>query len=270
MRDNNITEHRTLGATILERFKALPASAEKKEVAPYAKAFANEHAQYEKASKLAETAQSNRESALKNINKADNTLDLSVEQLARKMIGANLGKRTNPFDGISPYAPSKLTNLAYATEAKEVRNLLAKLAKTKPPKEVAQAAAACLKNVANVEAALSALTKPQAIYTKALSDRDALLPAWQKALSRFEKHAAAAWDDDDALVKELFAPPESVQAPRAKRTKKTKSKSGGESDTGSESGHGSGTTPPSGGSSSPTGSTSAPPQTATEKPQAKK
>jgi hypothetical protein len=63
-------------------------------------------------------------------------------------------------------------------------------------------------------------SKPQAAYTRALEAREALLPAWSKALRFLKKHTAAAWDEDVATYKSIFAPPEAVQAPKKKRPAK--------------------------------------------------
>ena len=141
--------------------------------------------------------------------------------LADKIVGAGLGTRKNPFESYSKYAPSKLTELPYAEEPKAIRALGVTLTKKKPPADVAKALAKSLKDATALEAALNKLIMPQAGYSKALGNRDALLPAWSKALGKLKKHAAAAWDEDVATYKAIFAPPGALQAPKKKRAKKT-------------------------------------------------
>jgi hypothetical protein len=77
-----------------------------------------------------------------------------------------------------------------------------------------------LKAADAIEAALAKLTKPQAAYTKALAEREALLPSWAKALRKLKLHAAVAWDEDAGTYKAVFAPPGAVQAPKKARAKK--------------------------------------------------
>lgn len=139
--------------------------------------------------------------------------------LADRTVGAGLGKRQNPFAGYSKHSPSQLTSLAYADEPKAARELVAAILKKKPPSDVAKVAAKVVKDAAALDAALSRLTKPQAAFAKALADRDALLPAWTKALRRLKKHAAAAWDEDEGTYKALFAPLGAVQAPKKRRSR---------------------------------------------------
>ena len=98
--------------------------------------------------------------------------------------------------------------------------LCGKIAKVDAPKDVAAAAAACVKNAQAVLSRLAALLKPQGTYGKMLQTRDALLPAWTKSYNTLKKQAAAAWDDDPATFDSVFASVESIQAPKSKRAKK--------------------------------------------------
>jgi hypothetical protein len=98
-----------------------------------------------------------------------------------------------------------------------MRELAEAIEKKAPPASVKKALATCLKNASSIETALGKLTGPQAAYTKALGDRDALLPDWSKALRRLKKRAAVAWEDDEGTYKAVFAAVESIQAPKTKR-----------------------------------------------------
>ena len=51
--------------------------------------------------------------------------------------------------------------------------------------------------------------------------RDELLPQWTRAYGRLKKIAAAAWVDDEATYGSVFAPVDAIQAPKARRAKKT-------------------------------------------------
>lgn len=186
-------------------------------VRPHLNAFKGAHTRYEAACVRAEAAKEKRDEALSVVGIVDEGFDGTVNELADKMVGAGIGKRQNPFAGLSTYSPSKLTSLAYADEPKAARDLVGALSKKKPPAEVAKVAARLLKDASAVEAALKKLTAPQAAYSKALGDRDALLPDWDKSLRTLKKYSAAAWDGDDATFKALFAPVGAVQAPRKRR-----------------------------------------------------
>ena len=150
--------------------------------------------------------------------------DTGIDALADRIVGAGLGTRKNPFAAYSRHAPSKLTELPYAEEPKAIRALGVELGRKSPPAEVTKALGKSLKDADALELALNKLIKPQAAYSKALGDRDALLPAWIKALSKLKKHAGAAWDEDVATYKAIFAPPGALQAPKKKRAKTTAAK----------------------------------------------
>jgi hypothetical protein len=132
-------------------------------------------------------------------------------------VGAQLAPRNHPFQGFSRHSPTDLGALAWATEAKEALALVAKVRQKKPPKQVATQLSKVEKDARAVERALKAAARPQARYGTTLAARDALLPAWTKAMSKLKKHAAAAWDEDEATYKAIFAPPERVQAPAPRR-----------------------------------------------------
>lgn len=217
----SITEYRAHGAIILERLSGTTIPVALK---PHVVAFTKAHDGYEAAAVVADGARGKRDIALGAVGEADDAFDTGVNVLADKVVGAGLGARKNPFAAYSKHTPSKLTDLPYAEEPKAIRALGVELGKKKPPAEVAKALARTLKDAEGLEAALSKLIKPQAAYSKALGDRDALLPAWTKALGKLKKHAGAAWDEDVATYKAIFAPPGAIQAPKKARAKKTPAK----------------------------------------------
>lgn len=196
-------------------------------VKPHLTAFKGAHARYEAACVKADATKEKRDEALSAVGTVDDGFDGTVNDLADKMVGAGVGKRQNPFAGLSPHSPSKLAGLAYADEPRAARDLVGALSRKKPPAEVAKVAAKLLKDASAVEAALKKLTAPQAAYSKALGDRDALLPDWEKSLRTLKKYSAAAWDGDDATFKALFAPVGALQAPRKRRARAAAPKGNG-------------------------------------------
>lgn len=147
-------------------------------------------------------------------------LDPSVEALADAMVGAAMGKRKNPFQGLSPHAPGAMKELAYADEVKAVRELTEKVRAAKSTAALTKALDACDATAATVTAKLKALTLAQTRYEVALSARDKLLPAWSRSLARLKKKAAGAWVDEEETYRAVFAAPDAVRAPVAKRPKK--------------------------------------------------
>jgi len=218
MTTSSITKYRAQGAIILERLSGTTVPVGLK---AYIVAFKKAHDSYEAAAVVADTAREKRDLALDAVGETDDTFDTGINVLADKVVGAGLGARKNPFAAYSRYAPSKLAELPYAEEPKAIRALGIELTRKNPPADVAKALAKSLKDAAGLEVALNKLVKPQAAYSKALGDRDALLPAWAKALGKLKKHAGAAWDEDVATYKAIFAPPGAIQAPTKKRAKKT-------------------------------------------------
>lgn len=216
MATTSITEYRAYGAIILERLSGTTIPVPLK---PYIVTFKKAHDGYETAAVVADTARGKRDVALEAVGQMDDTFDTGVNALADKIVGASLGTRKNPFAAYSRHAPGKLTELPYAEEPKAIRALGVELSKKSPPTEVAKALVKSLKDADGLEVALNKLIKPQAAYTKALGDRDALLPAWNKALDKLKKHAGAAWDEDVATYKAVFAPPGAIHAPTKKRAK---------------------------------------------------
>jgi hypothetical protein len=211
-----ITRYRALGDTVLERMgnQAVPPM-----MKGALKSFQAMHRQYLVAADAADAARAVRDTALQAVADDDAALDASLDTLAEKLVGAGLGSRTRPLASFSRYSVSGLAALAYKKEAGEVVAMGAKIAKAKPPKQVAAAAAVCVKNANKVLDGLTALVRLQAAYDKALRARDRLLPDWTKAFAKLKKLAAAAWVDDEATFKSVFARVEGIQAPKAKRAR---------------------------------------------------
>lgn len=214
MGNTNISEQIGLGGVILDRLgkRAIPAALKE-----YIATFKSEYGGFEKASKVAEAAREKRDEALEEVGAADEILDTDVESLATEMVGAKMGKRTQPFRGFSRYAPGKLVRLPYATE---VLDLVVEVSKKKPAPAVAKALAKCKSSAETVRSALDDLSDPQARYSTAMAARDALLPGCTKALRKLKTQAKAAWDDEPGVYQAIFAPPGKVQAPKAKRSSK--------------------------------------------------
>jgi hypothetical protein len=202
------------GDVVVQRFAAVPSALKQ----PLAE-FKTAHAALAKANTAAGAARGARDDALEAIGAADDALDAAVRVLADKLVGAGMGARKNAFAGLSSYAPGAITELAYATEIKEVLALCARITKAKPAADVAKAVASCVKLAGAVTRALAALSKPQLAYTRALAARDGLLPGWTKALQTLRRMTQVVLDDD-AATKALFAPPERVQDPKKKRPAK--------------------------------------------------
>jgi hypothetical protein len=216
MGKTNHADHNAQGNVILDRLAATTVPGSLKASAAD---FKKTHASLVAATRAAEVSRGARDAVLGALAPADDALDAAVGVLADKMAGAQMGSRKNPFAAYSKIAPSALTSLAYADEVKEVLAVAAKVKKAKPAADVAKAVATCEKLAAAVTSALGKISKPQLAYAKALATRDALLPTWTKSLGRLKKNAAAAWFDDPATYKAVFAPPERVQAPVHARPK---------------------------------------------------
>ena len=213
-----LVKYRAQGDAVLERLKnqAVPAS-----IKVPLKSFQQVHARYLVAAGAADAARIARDSALQQVADADMTLDDSLELLAQKASGAGLGSRQAPLSAFTRHSVSALAQLAYKKEADEVIAMAGKIAKASVPKEVSTAASACAKNARTVLDKLRALVKPQGSYDKALGARDLILPDWTRAYSKLKKFAAAAWDDEPATFQSVFAPVDAIQAPKARRSKKT-------------------------------------------------
>ena len=218
MARSGIGNHRAQGDVIVERLKDQKVP---KELAESVAGFSTAHAEYAAAAELVIAAEKKRDAALAAVAQADaEGLDPSVDVLADAMVGASMGKRKNPFQGFSPHAPGAMKELAYADEVKAVGELTGKVRAAKPTAAVTKALDACDASAAAVTTKLKAYTLAQTRYGAALSARDKLLPGWSLALARLKKKAAGAWVDEEETYRAVFAPPDAVRAPVAKRPKK--------------------------------------------------
>jgi hypothetical protein len=223
MATGHANDHLRQGAAVLARIKEAGAPASLKALAT---AFGREQNKLQAAERAVEDAHAARDAALENVGAADAVLDRSLDVLADSLVGAGLAPRANAFRGFSKYAPAAMKKLAYAFEVRAVQKLVAAVARSSPPKTVKKAAAASGNAAAQANRALRALAKPQALYSTALADRDALLPEWKRAYERLRVNAQAAWIDTPAVYKAVFAPPDAVAGTtkprRAKRRAKAK------------------------------------------------
>lgn len=215
MARRHTTDHTRQGAAVLARMKE---NGVPKGLRSYVTTLGKEQSALEAAGRAADDARVERDAALDELGAADTALDASLDVLADKLVGARISPRTQAFRGLSRYAPSRLKQLGYADEAREVGKLVTAVKRKKPPAAVAKAAAACGSAASRSSTALRALSKPQAAYSRQLAARDALLPAWKRAYERLRVNAKAAWIDDPALYKSVFAPADAV-AGRTKRPK---------------------------------------------------
>lgn len=214
--DSNLLSRVTTILARLDDSKApkLPAS-----LAADTKAFRAGVGPFVTAAAKATAALDARDTALGKVGDADAVLDASVDDLADACVGARLGKRTKPFEGLSPHSPSALKELAYKKEVDAVNSLLAALAKKNPPAAVKSVAARVQKNAAAVQKLLDAVTGPEASYVKARTARDALLPGVSKAHGRFKLRAKAALLDEPGTYEALFGARAAVQAPSTPKRK---------------------------------------------------
>jgi hypothetical protein len=210
------SDQRELGDAVVERLKSTSLNGGDAKRA--AIAFRAVHKALAEATDVAAEARTLRDESLAAVSKADIALDAQIARLADRMVGASLGKRTNPFAGHGPHSPSELQGLGYSRELIEVRKLVRSIARTKPPAAIGRALDATSDVASDVQKALDRFARPQASYTRALAKRDALLPSWQKALDRLRIVSRAALVDDPSTWKALFALPGAKKKRRKRRS----------------------------------------------------
>jgi hypothetical protein len=205
------------GRTIVERFHGLTVPAE---LQPFVTGFEEQHTKYSDAYDESLKAETRRDQALVAVGKADSELDASLEDLAIGLVSARLGERRKPFARFSALTMSQIVVLAYAKEVEEVERIAAKIKEANPPEPVVTTVAQCLQHAANVKTALSALSVPDAEYTRKLAARDALVADWERAYAKLERRAQVVWEDEPGTLMSVFARPDSVQQPVTRRKKK--------------------------------------------------
>lgn len=182
-------------------------------------AFGQAHQEFKVASESVRSAEERRDAALAQVGKADGLLDVALDDLATELVAAKLGPRKNPFAPFSKHSPSDLRRLGFRAEADAAQELAAEISKAGPPANVSKAVGDLLTRISSVRGALVATTPPEAAYDRALADRNEALVGWQKARTRLEVLARAAWADAPEIFRSVFAPPPAVQAPRKARRK---------------------------------------------------
>jgi hypothetical protein len=211
---------RIQAAVLLERLQGKDKLALPKALAADVKDAIAELTPLAVAASATDAAEAGRDSALEAVGEADAVLDVSLDALARALVGAGLSPTKSPFAGFSKHAPTNLKKLAYAVEVNAASDLVAAVAKKSPPAEVKKAASAVSKNAATVSARLKGMTGPEAKYVKARTARDGKLADAARAIARFKIKAKAALVDEPETLAALFARPSAVQAPVKKRAKK--------------------------------------------------
>jgi hypothetical protein len=206
-----------MGTALLERFGRVTVTGD---LATQLEAFTSTHRALETATQAADEACQLRDAALAVIGTADASLDKSVDLLATRIVGAEMGNRKNPFASFSKHAPGKLLSLAYVTEISEVRGLAAQVAAKGPPEEVTRALGECLQRATEVEQAVVDLSGPQSTYDLKRAARDAAAMDWSKAYAKLRLRSEVAFEDDPETFKALFAEPERVQRPVKRRKAK--------------------------------------------------
>ncbi len=132
---------RTLCRTITDRL-AEPSLKPPASLTADAKAFKAQATSFEAAAARADAARGARDDQMIRVGQADAELDRSLDDLADALVGAKLGKRSEPFANFSKLSPSRMKELAYKKEVDAVAALLKALDKAKPPKAVASVSAA--------------------------------------------------------------------------------------------------------------------------------
>ena len=206
------------GEVILERLAGLRGS---KRLRKAREAFAQIHQRYLDTAEEASRCNANIIAAREEVHAADEALDDAVRDLADCLAGARMGSRKNPFASFSPYGPSRITELAYATELRAVRSLLKRISRANPPSQVELAVARCRKEADHVDRSLRAMSVPRSKSEKMTSDLNSIAKRWREAFQRLKIEIAACWVDDPATRAAILAPPEAIQRPvKRKRPKK--------------------------------------------------
>jgi len=209
----------TYGDALLSRFSALTLSASLK--ADLA-AFKASHTLFVGAAAAVDAAENAYGAAAKKVAVRDVARDKTVPEIADKLPGAGLSKRTSPFAPFSKYSPTKLRDLPYAAETVELRSLAAKILAAKPPADITKLCARLTKENDDVANAVKALTAPLAALNQARTKRDAAIPEWERRLHRLEDASKVAFRDEEGRFEALFAEADAVQTrvrPKRRRVK---------------------------------------------------
>ncbi|AKF07758.1 hypothetical protein [Sandaracinus amylolyticus] len=211
-----MSAEKTLGDAIVERLGGVPLDARAKGAA---RAFTAQHKRFAAAEDVSDAKASARSAALTTLGAIDEALDAAVSRLADKLVGEGITKRNAPFAGLSRHSPSELVELGYGNEVREAIALTKAVRKKKPPREVIVACDAVDRLAAKVKSQLPAYDRAHKAWKVAIAERDALLPEWQKSLSRLRVLAKASLIDRPGAYDALVAPPEPIAAPRPRQRK---------------------------------------------------
>ena len=198
-----VTNFHAYGDAILNRLgqtkpKSPDAVAVPASVLPALQNYAKVHEKYAVACAKTDKCREKRDKALAAIGAADGKLDRGIYDLADALVGAKLGGRKNPFEGLSPHAPYAMTKLNYADTAPAVRKLVAAVLAKGPAADVAKLAGHLLTWADELDTARGGLDAPQTEFAAEMGKRDAMLPDWQKALNALKAFAKAGWIDEPA------------------------------------------------------------------------
>ena len=191
------------GDDVLAAAAALPT----KPIAARLARFKAAHAAYSAAEGAATRAEAALGAQQEKVGDADVVQDEAVLALASALAGAGLA-RTNPFKPLGFAAPSTITVLGYAKEAKEVLRL-AKVVRGKKALATAHGkAAAAAKAATKVQRTLAPIKKLEKKAGTARARRDALAQPWATAFAALKRGARAAEDDGAVgLYAALFVRP---------------------------------------------------------------
>ncbi len=170
-------------------------------------AFAAEQAIYAALCDKADKGRLKHDAALKAIGNSDAMLDLDINLLANALVGAGLGTRKNPFEGLIPQTPYGLTKLAYADTPPAVRKLVAAVLARTPAADIVKLAGQLLNGADDLDAKLKALDLPQTEFAAAMAKRDGELPQWHKVMNALKAYGKVAWLEEPGTWKAVFAVP---------------------------------------------------------------
>ena len=184
-----------------------------------AKTFAAQHTAYGVLLDAAVARGAARAAALAAIGETDERLDAQIARLADVLPAAGLSKRGQPFAGFSKHAPTALCDLGYTRQLDETAKLVKAVRKAKPGADVLAVCSAIDREAAALKKLLPAYDAAQKAWLKAVAARDALLPDWQKALTRLRVLARASLVDQPGGYEAIFARPESIAVAKRPRKK---------------------------------------------------
>lgn len=211
-----MSAEKILGDAITERLASAKLDARARSAA---KTFTAQHRAYVALFDVAIAKGAARTAALAKVGELDEQLDARISRLADLLPGAGLGRRGAPFAGLSKHSPTELCDLGYASQVAETTKLVKAVRKAKPGREVLSVCEAIERDAGALAKQLPVYDAAQKAWIKAVAARDALLPDWQKALTRLRVLAKASFVDEPGAYEAIFARPEAIALPRRPRKK---------------------------------------------------